>query len=173
MSTKRTIGLGVAGILLLAGAIDAYRYLKPEPTQKQEIQPQNTFPVASGQELILVYNAYGGIYPGLVDFIHKEFFPASYPCNLCYQTFGTFSMKAEWRQFLDSLPLKITELHKDGFKRRYSPENVQLPVILVRDSTQVQLLVSAAEMNKVKSLPELTVLVKSKLTSGQIFSWSL
>lgn len=163
MTKKKTFWLGVAGIFLLAGAIDAFRYLKPEPANKQEVQPQNTFPVASGQEIILVYNAYGGIYPGLVDFIHKEFFPASYPCNLCYQTFGTFSMKAEWRLFLDSLPLKITELHKDGFKRRYSPENLQLPVILVGGSTQVQILVSAAEMNKVKSLPELTLLVKSKL----------
>lgn len=163
MSKKEKIWLGVAGVLIIAGAIDAFRYLKPEPAKKQEVQSPDSFPVASAQEMILVYNAYGGIYPGIVDFIHKEFFPASYPCNLCYQTFGTFSMKVEWRQFLDSLPLKITELHKDGFKRRYSPENMELPVILVSDSTQVQLLVSAAEMNKIKSLPLLTELVKAKL----------
>lgn len=163
MSRKKAIWLGVAGIFLFAGAIDAYRYLKPETGNKQEVQPQNTFPVSSAQELILVYNAYGGIYPGIVDFVNKEFFPASYPCNLCYQTFGTFTMKPEWRQFLDSLPLKITELHKDNFKRRYSPENMELPVIMVSDNTQVQVLVSAAEMNKIKSLPPLKELVKAKL----------
>ena len=57
-------------------------------------------------------------------------------------------MKVEWRQFLGSLPLKITELHKEGFKRRYLPENIGLLAILTNDSTHVQILVSAAEMNK-------------------------
>lgn len=163
MSKKKKMWFGVAGIFILAGAIDAYRYLKPEPAKKQEIQPQNTFPVASAQELLLVYNAYGGIYPGIVDFIHKEFFPATYPCNLCYQTFGTFGMKPEWQQFLDGLPLQIQELHKDNFQRRFSPENLRLPVILVGDNSRVQVLVSADELNEIKSLPELKELVKTKL----------
>ncbi len=153
----------VAALLLLPALFDAIRYLKSDADRKQNVQAQNSFPVSSATEIILVYNAWGGIYPGLVDFVHKELFPKSYPCNLCYQTFGTFSMKEEWKQFLDSLPFKKTELHKDNFQRRFEPENLQLPVVLLSDGKQVQILLSAAELNQYKSLEELVAAIKEKV----------
>ncbi len=153
----------VAALLLLPALFDAIRYLKSDADRKQNVQAQNSFPVSSATEIILVYNAWGGIYPGLVDFVHKELFPKSYPCNLCYQTFGTFSMKEEWKQFLDSLPFKKTELHKDNFQRRFEPENLQLPVVLLSDGKQVQILLSAAELNQHKSLEELVAAIKEKV----------
>lgn len=91
--TKKIIWLSVATIVLLLALADAVRYLKPDAEKKEIVQSAHTFPVSSANEIILVYNAWGGIYPGVVDFVHKEFFPKSYPCNLCYQTFGTLSMK--------------------------------------------------------------------------------
>ncbi len=153
----------VAALLLVPALFDAIRYLKSDADRKQNVQAQNSFPVSSATEIILVYNAWGGIYPGLVDFVHKELFPKSYPCNLCYQTFGTFSMKEEWKQFLDSLPFKKTELHKDNFQRRFEPENLQLPVVLLSDGKQVQILLSAAELNQHKSLEELVAAIKEKV----------
>ncbi len=153
----------VAALLLVPALFDAIRYLKSDADRKQNVQAQNSFPVSSATEIILVYNAWGGIYPGLVDFVHKELFPKSYPCNLCYQTFGTFSMKEEWKQFLDSLPFKKTELHKDNFQRRFEPENLQLPVVLLSDGKQVQILLSAAELNQYKSLEELVAAIKEKV----------
>ena len=163
MRKKKIIWLSVAAIVLLLASVDAVRYLKPDIEKKEIVQPANTFPVSSANEIILVYNAWGGIYPGLVDFVHKEFFPKSYPCNLCYQTFGTFSMKKEWRLFIDSLPYKITELHKDNFERRFEPENLQLPVVLLSDGKQVQILFSAAELNQYKSLEELVAAIQEKV----------
>ncbi len=163
MRKKKIIWLSVATIVLLLALVDAVRYLKPDVEKKQIVQPANPFPVSSANEIILVYNAWGGIYPGLVDFVHKEFFPKSYPCNLCYQTFGTFSMKKEWRLFIDSLPYKKTELHKDNFQRRFEPENLQLPVVLLSDGEQVQILLSAAELNQYKSLEELVAAIKEKV----------
>ncbi len=163
MRKKKIIWLSVAAIVLLLALVDAVRYLKPDVEKKEIVQPANTFPVSSANEIILGYNAWGGIYPGLVDFINKEFFPASYPCNLCYQTFGTFSMKKEWKHYLEGLPYKKRELHKDNFQRLYKPENLALPVILVTDGSNVQVLASAEELNQQRSLEALIEVVNYKL----------
>jgi hypothetical protein len=163
MSAKKIVWISVAAILLIAAIIDGIRYLKPDVENKQKVQQQSSFPVSSAKEMILVYNAYGGIYPGIVDFVNKEIFPKSYPCNLCYLTFGTFSMKPEWKEFLESLPYKKTELHKDDFKRSYLPESLPLPVILISNGTTVQILVSVEEINQCKTLQQLKELVQSKI----------
>jgi len=163
MNKKKIIWLSVAGLLAVAAIFDAIRYLKPDVENKMVVHPVGRFPISNANEMVLVYNAWGGIYPGLVDFIHKEFFPKTYPCNLCYQTFGTFGMKEEWRQFIDSLPLKKTELHKENFQRMYKPEDMKLPVILISNGKDVQLLFSAAELNQYKSLQELITATQRKL----------
>ncbi len=163
MSKKKMIWSVFAALLLIIAVLDIIPYLKPDAERKQRIQPENTFPVSTANELFLVYNARTGIYPGLVDFVHKEFFPKSYPCNLCYQTFGTFSMKKEWRLFIDSLPYKITELHKENFERRFESGDIQLPVVLLSDGKQVQIFLSAAELNQYKSLEGLVAAIKKKV----------
>ena len=163
MSTKKRLGLVIGSLLLLAGIIDAVRYLKPDAANKQGVLAQNSFPTSSAKEIILVYNAWGGIYPGIVDFINKEAFPKTYPCNLCYQTFGTFSMKEEWKHYLNSLPYKKTELHKDNFQRLYEPESLALPVILVSNGSAIQVLASANELNQQRTLNDLIILVKNRL----------
>jgi hypothetical protein len=163
MSKKKIILSGVAALLLVPALFDAIRYLKSDADRKQLVQAQNSFPVSSATEIILVYNAWGGIYPGLVDFVNKEFFPKSYPCNLCYQTFGTFSMKKEWKHYLEGLPYKKRELHKDNFQRLYKPENLALPVILITNGSNVQVLASAEELNQQRSLEALIEVVNYKL----------
>lgn len=93
MNKKKIIWLGVTGVLLVPAILDVIRYLKPKAEKKQFIQPYGSFPRTGAHEVILVYNAWGGLYPGLVDLLHKELFPTSYSRNLCYQTFGTCSIK--------------------------------------------------------------------------------
>ncbi|MEO7524597.1 MAG: hypothetical protein ABIT58_10910 [Ferruginibacter sp.] len=163
MNKKKIIWLSLAGLLSIAAIFDAIRYMKPDEQNKILVQPPGRFPVKNANEILLVYNAWGGIYPGLVDFIRKEYFPKSYPCNLCYQTFGTFGIKAEWRNYLDSLQLKKTELHKDNFYRKYEPGDMKLPVILLSNGREVQLLFSAVEINQFKSLKELITALQIKL----------
>lgn len=163
MNKKKIIWLGVAGVLLVPAVLDVIRYLKPDAEKKWVIQPYGSFPVSAAEEVILVYNAWGGLYPGLVDLVHKEVFPKSYPCNLCYQTFGTFSMKEEWKQFLENLPYQVTELHKDQFNRQYKPDDTKLPIILLRHGNEVQVLLSAEELNQFHSLDALMQGVAEKL----------
>ncbi|MEO6582722.1 MAG: hypothetical protein ABIO05_00265 [Ferruginibacter sp.] len=165
MSKKKIIWLIVFCILIGAGVLDAIRYLKPEKQAKEMLLPEKTFPVAAAKKIILVYNAWGGIYPGIADIIHKEFFPASYPCNLCFISFGTFGMKDAWKNFLNGLPYERVELHKDQFKRNYQPENMPLPVILLSDDSKTGVLLSAAELNTLSKLEELIDATRGKLTS--------
>ncbi len=163
MSIKKIIWLIIACILLFAGVLDAIRYLRPAKDVKQIVLPAKTFRAATVTKIILVYNAWGGIYPGIADIIHKEFFPASYPCNLCFISFGTFGMKDEWKHFLDSLSYQKIELHKDQFKTNYQPADMPLPVILLSDEKKTEVLLSAAEINKFHTLTELIDAVRNKL----------
>ena len=65
--------------------------------------------------LIFVYNADSGILNALKDGVIKIVSPSSYQCRLCGLTFGTATMKSEWRSFIDSLGLEVSFLHKDEF----------------------------------------------------------
>lgn len=163
MSRRKIIWLIVFCILIGAGVFDAIRYLKPEKQAKEMVLPEKTFPVPAAKKIILVYNAWGGIYPGIADLVHKEFFPASYPCNLCFISFGTFGMKDAWKQFLDSLPYERIELHKDQSKRNYQPEDMPLPAILLSDGSKTELLLSAAEIITFHTLQGLIEATRDKL----------
>ncbi len=163
MSIKKKVWLVVAAIVLVAIVSDAIRYAKPGPDTKTIVQAAGSFSSQEGATFIAVYNAYGGIFPGLADMVHKIAAPGSYPCNLCYQAFGNFGMKPQWKSFLDSLPFEKTALHKENFKKNYEPATVELPVILLSNAKGTQVLVSAAELNKATSLESLIAIVRSKL----------
>lgn len=163
MQTKKKVWLGVVTLLAIPAILDAVRYLKPAQSPKQLIYTNQPFEAKDATELVLVYNAWGGIYPGLADIIHKEFFTKTYPCNLCYQTFGTFGMKDEWRNYIDSLPLKIVELHKDNFKNKYTPKDLPLPAILLSNGSKTTVLLSASEINTLHSLEAFKQAVSQKL----------
>ncbi len=163
MRAKKMFGL-LAGVLVLTTLVlDVVRYATPGPDQKTLLQPAGSFPVKEGTNIIAVYNAYGGIFPGLADLVHKIAWPETYPCNLCKQAFGNFGVKPGWKTFLDSLPFEKMALHKENFKKRYQPADLQLPAILLRSEKGTELLVSAAEINETSSLAGLIALVQSKL----------
>lgn len=154
----RILGLG----LLAAIVLDAIRYLKAEPATQIGLSPAG--PPAAIREIIPVYNANGGLLPGLADLVHKEFFTASYPCNLCYQTYGTFTMKEEWKAYLDGLPQKKTFLHKDDYRRLYAEDSLALPAILASDGSRTWVLIDAPTLNEVNSLQGLIQLLNQRLS---------
>ncbi|MBO2010712.1 hypothetical protein [Hymenobacter negativus] len=71
------------------------------------------------QRLVFVYNADGGRLAGLKDMFHKILSPATYPCSLCAITYGATSMRPEWREFVQHLPVPVDFLHRDEFVRDY------------------------------------------------------
>ena len=71
------------------------------------------------RRLLFVYNADGGLLPGLKDLFHKILSPATYPCSLCAVTYGATSMRPEWSAFIKALPVPVDFLHRDEFVRGY------------------------------------------------------
>jgi len=160
MRTKKIVGIFFLLLIAGAGIADAIRYLQPAEKNKEKVQQQAS--TVNIKELIFVYNANGGIYPGIADFAHKTFSPSTYPCNLCYLTFGTFSMKKEWKDFLATLPVEKSFYHKDDFKRRFDYAG-GYPVILFSNEQATGIFISAAELNSLQSLQQLISLVRQKM----------
>lgn len=119
--------------------------------------------------LIFVYNANGGILSALGDMVHKIVSPATYPCSLCALTYGHFSMRPEWRLFLDRLGLPTLFLYRDEFRSDLDNRNIDLPAILLgaEGGTPPQVLVNAAELDALPNLPALIALVEARLAKRQ------
>jgi hypothetical protein len=67
------------------------------------------------QKLLFVYDAGSDLFNSVTDMAHKIFSPGTYECHLCALTFGKFSIKREWKLFVESLPMESGFLHKAQF----------------------------------------------------------
>jgi len=109
--------------------------------------------VSARPELIMVYNADSGILSTLLDAVQKVVTPSSYDCPLCKVTHGAVTMRWEWRQFLGSLPLAKTTLHRDEFVRLYPGSSAQLPAIFVREEGRLPVVL--VDRNQLKNIDEI------------------
>jgi len=113
-------------------------------------------------KLIFVYNADRDLFSSVTDFAHKILSPSTYQCNLCALTYGNFSVKREWRNFIGALPFKTVFLYKDEFFKRFKTQ-VILPAVFILSDNAIKEIISASEIENCKSLNELKSLVVSKL----------
>jgi hypothetical protein len=116
------------------------------------------------QRLIFVYNADGGLLPGLKDAFHKILSPSTYPCSLCAVTYGATSMRPEWREFIKSLPVPVDFLHRDEFVRDHPQWRLHsLPAAFAVDEMGgLALFIESAEMDA-NNLDGLMQLVQARL----------
>jgi len=113
-------------------------------------------------ELIFVYNGKSGVFNELIDFAHKIVSPETYDCNLCAISYGAFSMKKKWSIYIETLPFKSTFTYKDKFsKNGYS--NIKFPSVFIRSNEKLDEIISATEINGIKSLDQLIDLLNQKL----------
>ncbi|MEM6782184.1 MAG: hypothetical protein AAF624_00420 [Bacteroidota bacterium] len=84
--------------------------------------------------LVLVYNADSGLFNAATDTVHKLLSPGTYECRLCQFTYGAFTMRRAWRDYLDRLGLPLVFLHRNEFTHAYPTlADLRLPVILTDD----------------------------------------
>ncbi len=114
------------------------------------------------QQLLFVYNANSDLFSSVSDFAHKMVSPSTYKCNLCALTYGNFSVKQEWKYFVETLSIKTTFLHKDEFIKQFK-SGTALPAIFIQTSAGVQEIISQSNLNNCKSLEDLRTLVTQKL----------
>lgn len=114
-------------------------------------------------ELIFVYNAGSDIFSVVTDFAHKMVSPATYNCQLCALTNGHFSVKKEWKDFIQNLTLHATFLHKDEFEKQYR-NTYSFPAIFLQSKGILNVFVAREEIMHCKSLLALQQLISQKLS---------
>lgn len=113
--------------------------------------------------LVFVYNADSGLFNTVTDIAHKVFSPETYSCHLCALTYGTFNIRAEWKDFLESLAADFEFLHRDELGERYGLGEVPLPAVFRKEEGKLLPLLSAAEINACSDLAALKELITSAL----------
>ncbi len=122
--------------------------------------------------LLFVYNADSGMFNTLSDMAHKVFSPRTYSCNLCALTHSTFSMRDEWKSFIESLGVELEFLHRDEFKKlddgdggRGGVER-ELPAIFLKGDQGLKVLADAASINACNTMDDLKKLIQERLANS-------
>ena len=113
--------------------------------------------------LVFVYNADSGFTNTLLDIGHKIVSPQTYSCNLCAITHSTFSMRGEWKRFVDELGLPVEFLHRDELVERYGMSGVALPAVFLKTGGKLREWIGRNEIDRCRSLDDLQHLVKTRL----------
>jgi hypothetical protein len=116
--------------------------------------------------IIFVYNANGGFFNGVSDYIHKFVSPQTYECNLCAITYDNLGMKKQWKSYIAELKLPTKFLHKDEFSKEFpNYANFTLPAILIQNGEILEVLFSSEELNSLSTEEILIEQMKQKLSS--------
>lgn len=114
------------------------------------------------KKLIFVYNADSGLFNTVTDIAHKIFSPSTYECQLCAITHSAFSMREEWKGFLNSIEHEMAFLHRDEWKQLHGDKADDLPAVYYGNET-VELLISSEEINQCETIDQLKDLIKDRL----------
>ena len=113
-------------------------------------------------ELIFIYNAKSGLVNEFLDFAHKIVSPSTYNCNLCALSYGNFTMKKKWSDYISSLPVRSTFTYKDKVSE-YGYNNIELPSIIFRNGSRSKVIISSEEINKLKKIDQLINILSDRL----------
>lgn len=128
-------------------------------------KPYRVRPVADKHtSLVFVYNADSGLFNTVTDIAHKIFSPDTYACSLCQITHGNFSMREEWKEFIESLELSCDFLHKDEASELL-PGFDDFPAVFRKTGSGVELCLPSSEIDKCQSIRELQEAIQSRCLS--------
>ena len=113
-------------------------------------------------ELIFIYNAKSGIVNEFLDFAHKIISPSTYNCNLCAISYGNFTIKKKWSDYISSLPVRSTFTYKDKVSE-YGYDNIKFPSIIFQDKSKSKVIISSEEINKLKKIDQLINILNDRL----------
>jgi hypothetical protein len=108
------------------------------------------------EKLVFVYNAKSGKLHGLLDLLHKNISPRTYPCQLC-------AVLPEWKQFIESLGMPVEFFHKDEWLHYPGAIQEPLPAAFAYYNGIAQVFIPDTEMRAVADVQALMKLTQSKL----------
>jgi len=118
--------------------------------------------IFSQDTIYFVYNAKDDPLSIVGDFFHKTLSSKTYPCQLCKVTYGPFSKKKRWKEFLSSLEYQHEFIYinkKNDFKKDIN----SFPVILFGSKDKYDVLISTEKINSIKTLDELIKEINEQL----------
>jgi hypothetical protein len=113
--------------------------------------------------LLFVYNADSGLFNTLTDIAHKIFSPSTYACSLCQITHGNFSMRNEWKDFIESFDIPCEFLHKDE-AAALLPGFDDYPAVFIRKDSGLQLCLSRQQIDDCDSIDALKAAIQQDCT---------
>ncbi len=111
-------------------------------------------PAEATSEIIFVYAADSGVLNSVLDAVHKIVSPGTYACDLCALTYGAFTQKKEWREYLRELPLPARFLYRDQFEEEFH-RGVELPAIFRNGPQGLDLLLGPSALSEIRNVGEL------------------
>lgn len=114
------------------------------------------------KQLIFVYNADSGLFNTVTDIAHKIFSPQTYSCGLCALTHSYFSMRDEWKSFIESLGAECQFVHRDEFIKQYDGPEYIWPAILINQAGQLSVCLGAEDINACNDLDELKAMIQKE-----------
>ena len=121
--------------------------------------------MSDGSTLVFVYNADSGRLNALLDIGHKILSPSTYSCNLCAVTHSAFSMRGEWKAFVEGLGLPVEFLHRDELEKKYGLSGAALPAVFLKTEGRFSPWLGSEEINRCGSLQELMRSIRDKLAA--------
>ena len=118
-------------------------------------------------KLVFVYNAKSGLASHMMDALHKTFSPSTYDCDLCSLTYGHVAPKKEWRIFLKEIEMTSQFHYKDLFKDAHPELGDSFPAIYIESQNGLQLLVNRDQVNGLKNVSELILLIKTSISTSK------
>lgn len=105
--------------------------------------------------LLFIYAADSGLFNTVADIAHKIFSPQTYPCQLCALTHGNFSVRKEWRAFIESLPVPCLFMHRDEAAGITDIDADALPAVYSRRQGRWQLCLGRDALTRCGELQQL------------------
>ena len=112
--------------------------------------------------LLFVYNADSGIFNTIADIGRKMTSPDTYTCQLCALTHGYFTVRREWKEFVETLDCECEFLHRDEFIERYGTTEVAFPAIFLKSNATLSLCLDTTDLNRCETLAALKELIKAR-----------
>ncbi len=116
-------------------------------------------------KLLFIYNTNSGSRNAILDSLHKVFSPQTYDCKLCDITFGLVLENKTWKRFRKESRHEMVFLHKDEFAKRYKSKfghKFTFPIVLTEGENGLEVLISAQEINELKTVQALMRLVNNR-----------
>jgi len=116
------------------------------------------------ETLLFIYNSDSNRLPGLKDYTAGT--PAAIQvenCALSAITHSPVGMKKEWKRFIRDLTVPSRFLNRNEFFSEFGQCLTAFPVVLLQKETELEILVSAEELSRCRTLEDFVSLLEQQI----------